>query len=221
MYKKKLIVRGHPIVNYVFDNFMIPGWSYIAGSFARWAFSPLAHPVAPSDIDIFVWNMDVFGRLKARLDIKLKIRDDNPACITYLKDDKHKALPPIQLIKPRHEGNVVTEGDVETILNNFDFTVARAAIVNKSEGLVGEEFDKHEQNKEICIKNIHCPVSSTYRILKYCKKGYNISTAELAKVFVDWENRDDAYKLRLLNLLQNSDLQQDEIDELEKLLRID
>ena len=221
MYKKKLIVRGHPIINYMFDTFMIPGWSYIAGSFARWAFSTAAHPVAPSDIDIFVWDANVYGRLKARLDYRLKIRNDNPACITYLKDDTHKTIPPIQLIKPRHEGNVVTEGDVKTILDNFDFTVTKAAIVNKNEGIIGEDFDKHEQVKKLCIQNIHCPVSSTYRVIKYCKKGYNISTAELAKVFVDWENRDDEYKLKLLALLQNSDLNQDEIDELEKLLRID
>jgi len=70
------------------------------------------------------------------------------------------------------EGAVVTIGTLEDILDNFDFTVVRAAILNRHEVMVDRDFMADEGNRRLVFKNIHCPVSSLLRALKYARKGY-------------------------------------------------
>ena len=81
--------------------------------------------------------------------------------------------------------------------------------------------------RRIVIKNIHCPISSTYRIIKYTRRGYWVNTPEILKLFVDWEDRDDEYKARLMDFFDRladgeaAEPTEQEIMEIERLLRID
>lgn len=41
------------------------------------------------------------------------------------------------------------------------------------------------------------------------------------KLLLDWESRNDSYRLRIGELMNNPDITQEDIDELEAMLRID
>jgi hypothetical protein len=222
--KRLRVKRGHDVIATVFDTFMVSRKSWIAGGFARWSLSRAEKPVEAGDLDIFCQDIDVFGNIYERfINSGFKVRNDNPACISFLKsqDEDFKHLPSIQLIKPRNEGSVVTMGTIEEIFENFDFTVTRAALYSKTKGYTDDHFKEDEERKRLQILNIHCPISSTFRIMKYNRKGYTVSIREVVKLFLDWEQRDDAYRGRLLDLLKKDLPTQEEIDELEALIRID
>ena len=56
--------------------------------------------------------------------------------------------------------------------------------------------------------------------MKYNRKGYWPSTTETVKVLIDWENRDDDYKLKIIEFLNKEDPTQEEIDMLERMMRV-
>jgi len=224
------IRRGHEIISILFDDILVEGYSWLAGGFARWALSPSDKPVPYDDVDIFCKDKDTYNYIQRIIDTSFECWHDNPACRSYKKNktvERYKNIPNVQLIKPRDDGAVITMGEIETILENFDFTVTRAAIAvdprDPSEiiGIVDEDFILDECDKSLSLKNIHCPISSTFRVIKYCRKGYSINIPEIFKLFADWDDRDDDYKLEMLELIQKEDITQDEIDRLERLLRID
>lgn len=221
--KRLRVRRGHDVIATVFDAFLIPRKSWIAGGFARWAMSRAEKPVEAGDLDIFCQDQETFYMIHERIGKLLKVRNDNPACLSFLKskEDNLKHLPSVQLIKPRNEGSVVTMGTIEEIFENFDFTVTRAALYCKTKGYADDNFKEDEERKRLRILNIHCPISSTFRIMKYNRKGYTVSIREVVKLFIDWDQRDDDYRGRLLDLLKKDIPTQEEIDELEALIRID
>lgn len=150
------------------------------------------------------------------------------------KDFKTKLLsiPDPQIIKPVIEGKIVTLGTPEEILMNFDFSVVRAAIINPNEVLVDDDFEDDEIHSRLNIKNIHCPITSLLRSCKYSRKGYFLGPAQALKLFIDWNNRGSEYQSRIIDLFTKSEMgekskdnpngiSQQEIDELEALLRID
>jgi hypothetical protein len=129
-------------------------------------------------------------------------------------------------------GAIVTLGTMEEILENFDFTVVRAGILNSKEVMVDEDFENDEKHLYLRLKNIHCPISSLLRCCKYARKGYFMRPIEALKLFNDWTDRGDEYRSRMVELFGMSGLgkksednpngmAQEEIDELESLLRID
>jgi hypothetical protein len=114
---------------------------------------------------------------------------------------------------------------METILKNFDFTIIRVGILSEEEVLADADFEHDEKNRLLRFKNIHCPVSSTLRCMKYSRKGYYLRPFESLKLFIDWSNRTDDYRAELVGFLEKADegdgLTREEVDELEKLMRID
>jgi hypothetical protein len=217
------ILRGQEQIQIIMDDFLIENMSWIAGGFARWALSPHKKPYEASDIDIFCRDKKIFGFMVNVFSHIFEIRSDNPACIAYNKSkkDRYKNLLPIQLIKPRRDSVVITEGPIEEIINGFDFPVSRAAIMTIEEGLVDDDYEDDELKKKLHLKVIHCPISSTFRVIKYCKKGYSITMREVVKLFADWSDRPESYRIKLLELIRKEEPTQDEIDNLERLLRID
>jgi hypothetical protein len=147
--------------------------------------------------------------------------------ITYRKqeDGIFQHCPNIQLIKPIKEGRVVAVGSMEEILKNFDFTVVRAAIVDEDTVLVDADFMHDEQKKILRLKNIHCPISSTLRCMKYSAKGYWLPTRQALALFLDWDARTDDYRDELIGFIMRMDsgeeLTKEEINELEALMRRD
>lgn len=201
---------------------------FICGGYARYCASPKFEPVKAGDIDIYNEGKSAFNKLKQLLKYnKLNIKAENEMAITYErpKSGEFHYMPPIQAIKPIKIAKIVSVGSKETILSNFDFTVIRAAIESPTEVLVDKDFTHDESSNVLRLKNIHCPVSSTLRCLKYASKGYWLRPLETLKLFLDWDNRSDEYRGKLIGFLDKADkgtgLTQEEVDELEALMMID
>lgn len=208
--------------------------AFICGGYARWMCSPRQEPVPPSDVDVYCFDKDTFDALRAALSATLTQKHENDVCVSFEKpkDSQHGyfSIPPVQLIKPMRHARVVTDGTMEEILKNFDFTVIRIGIQFFKEtktaiGLADADFIHDETGKILRLKNIHCPISSNYRVIKYCRRGYWIRPAQMLKLFLDWEQRDDAYRAKIVDYLTRSqsgqNLTQEEINDLEALMRID
>lgn len=180
---------------------------YICGGYVRWMCSPRRTPVPPSDIDIYCKTMDVYNQVKSHLMSSLSTKNSNDISITFFRPintaDALFGLNEIQLIQPMKKGAIVTEGSLQEILHNFDFTIARIGIdyqlwENKS-ALADSDFDRDELAKKLIFKNIHCPVSSLFRCTKYCNKGYRLKTSEIIKLFLDWEKRTPEYRKEIVS----------------------
>lgn len=200
----------------------------IAGGYVRYCASPVLNPVEAGDVDVFFRDDESFNFVKKYLESEsMKIKHENNISVTYARSTtgKFAFYPTIQLIKPTIKGAIVTKGTLNEILSNFDFTVIRAGIMNEKEALVDADFAHDEEHRYLRLKNIHCPISSTLRCLKYAKKGYFLSVTETLRLFYDWDSRDQEYRNKLLqglkDLESDKELTQEEIDELEELLRID
>lgn len=181
---------------------------YICGGYVRWMCSPRVTPVAAGDIDIYCKTMDIYNRVRAHLTTNIvSVKYTNDVSTTFFKPFNSTnplfGLKEIQLIKPMNQGAIVTEGSLQEILHNFDFTIARIGIdYNLWTGklaLADSDFDTHEIGKKLVFKNIHCPVSSLFRCIKYCNKGYRLKTAEIIKLFLDWEKRTPEYKREIVS----------------------
>ncbi len=213
--------------------------SIICGGYARYCASPLptAKVIGAGDVDMFPTTEESSKTLLEALKIMgFEITHENHVSITLKPSEAKKieleSFPTPQIIKPIIEGKIVALRTPEEILENFDFTIVRAAILSSKEILVDENFEEDEKHKILRLKNIHCPISSLLRCCKYARKGYFMRPMEALKLFQDWTNRGETYQTRIIELFmesahgkvseQNPDgMTQEEIDELEALLRID
>ncbi len=223
----------------VFYNLCEKHGAVICGGYARYCASPRPTPsVLPAgDVDFFPKSEDASkGLLQDLTAMGFVTRHENHISITMKpteeKSEELSYLPVPQIIKPVIEGAIVTLGTMEEILENFDFTVVRAGILNSKEVMVDEDFENDEKHLYLRLKNIHCPISSLLRCCKYARKGYFMRPTEALKLFNDWTDRGDEYRSRMVELFGMSGLgkksednpngmTQEEIDELESLLRID
>jgi hypothetical protein len=216
------IERNIDLLNYLFDN-IIQEEGFICGGFARYCCSPKKNPTIAKDIDVYCFE-NSFESIKQRLfSLGYSIQFESDIAISYKYLFSNDKIP-IQLIKPINVGNIVATGTIETILNNFDFTIARCGIYKKENiltAIADNDFLKDEKKKTLQIKNIHCPVAQVYRVSKYMEKGYRLPTLEVVKILEDWVQRDDTYKSKLLSFLTKENPTQDEIQHMEKLLHID
>jgi len=202
--------------------------AFVCGGYARYCASPNTDKRLSKawDVDVYCQDVAIFEALKSYFEAALlETRHENDLAITYKKPKDSTNVffkcPIIQLIKPLEMGAIVTKGSVERVLENFDFTVVRCAIVPEGV-LVDVDFIADESKKFLRIKKIHCPVSSLLRFMKYARKGYNTGPAELIKLFADWDRRSLEYRERIVELFSKiGELTQEEIDQLERLLRID
>lgn len=198
---------------------------YICGGIVRWMCSPKYEPVPASDIDIYAVDQTHYLELKSYIENDLNASEyhENRMAHTY-RQREGSVLPRLQLIKPVEEGRVVSTGNFEDILRNFDFTVVRIGLMNDYVALADPMWRDDELNKRIRLRNIHCPISSTSRILKYTKKGYWCPPSEILRLFEDWDNRGDDYKANIIELFMRSlsgEITEEEVDVLENLMRID
>ena len=200
------INRGHfsqidRLFNMFRGAYRSPVDAFICGGYVRWACSPLGDPVPPQDLDIYCSTEDVFNKLRGfftRIGLRAKLV--NEVSVTYHRgnNDIWATLPPIQLIKPLQEGRMMTTGSMTDILANFDFSIIRcgfdAELFSRRVAMCDVDFEKDETAKRLVLKNIHCPVSSMFRCIKYCNRGYKLATHEMLKLFVDWETRPPEYR---------------------------
>ena len=204
--------------------------AFICGGYVRYMASPNTNPVPAGDVDVYCIDPDTFSDLKERFQKDgLKIRHENPMAITYRRckgDHIYSACPTIQLIKPIKEGKIVAFGSMKEVIENFDFTIIRIGLDpnDKYQALADADFIHDEKNLILRLKNIHCPVSSTLRCMKYAKKRYWLPAFQTLRLFLDWDQRSDEYREKLFeffNKFEGDGLTQEEINELEALMRID
>lgn len=224
------VVRGYSEIAHIWDalSTVTECRSFICGGYVRFMCSPRLRPEPAGDVDIYSQSKDDADALVLHLKAQgMSVKHENDISITFDRPDKNHRWhtnPIIQVVKPINEGAIVATGDIGTILKNFDFTVIRAGLLSPSHALVDCDYKHDEGSRLLRIKNIHCPVSSLLRCMKYARKGYFLRPAEAMKLFADWQGRDDNYRLKIIELFQSSalgNISQEEIDELERLMRID
>lgn len=189
--------RNQDVIDLVFD--LTGGQGFICGGFARYALSPVDKPVVLGDIDVYCGTQEVFMSIADRFRC-------NPACkqrgaseieVKYdfmIEDGYEKHSYSIQLIRPIAIFNMVSDGDWTNVLKHFDFTIAMCAILPNGKAYKHSDFDHHEIEQRLVINNIHCPISSTMRVIKYTKRGYVISSQQLLLLFLDYESRSPEWK---------------------------
>lgn len=202
--------------------------SFICGGYARYMCSPKHKPESATDVDIYSQNQEDFDALKNIFTGRyaLEVNHENDVSLTFKipKDNDLQYCQVIQLIKPENKGAIVAAGDMQIILSNFDFTVVRVGLVSPTQALADADFLHDEKNGLLRLKNIHCPISSILRCMKYSRKGYFLKPSQAFKLFADWDARDEEYRAKIASLIRKSEEQnmtQKEIDQLEALMRID
>jgi len=207
--------------------------SMVCGGYARYCASQQRNPPHATDVDLFpqseTGHEELIAAIKA---IGFEVKHENEISVTFKTLDEHSDVrwtvcPVIQVIKPVLEGAIVTVGPMEEILNNFDFTIVRAAILNPTTALVDEDFHADDMAWKLRLKNIHCPISSLMRCVKYSKKGYWLGLMESVRLFLDWNERGEEYQDKLIDLIEKmktpdgEEPNKEDIEELEKLMNID
>lgn len=227
------IRRGFTEIKPVYDfllNEINNGDCIICGGYVRYMCSTHSNPAKAGDVDLYFKSEEVFNEIKDRLiKVGFESKHENDICVSFklISDVESKffGTPQIQLIKPIVDGSIVATGDMEEILSNFDFTVVRAGFVSPEVAFVDADFIHDESKRILRIKNIHCPISSTLRCMKYSKKGYWLPPLQCCRLFIDWEDRDQEYRDKIIHFLTEADkgegLTETDINELEKLMRID
>lgn len=221
------LIRGFGEIKALY--YLIGQHAFICGGYARYCASPTVEPIPAKDIDVYCKDEGVFEMLKNALmkEFSLEIKHENDVSITFkrAKEGPFKFYLPIQLIKPMEMARIVTNGELEKILSNFDFTIIRAAILDADTVLVDADFMHDEESKILRLKNIHCPVSSTLRCMKYSRKGYWLKPIECLKLFNDWERRGAEYRTKLVDFITQANggegLSKEDVEELERMMMID
>jgi hypothetical protein len=222
------IVRGFTEIEPVY-NVLREFNAFICGGYVRYMASSRIKPAPAGDVDIYSNDSNVYNELisKLRRVGRLRKKHENDVSVTFHqpKSGPFQYCPTIQLIKPIRDGAIVAVGSMREILSNFDFSVVRCGLVSPTEALVDRNFLNDERDAKLRLKNIHCPISSTLRCMKYARKGYYMRPMETLKLFVDWTNRDEEYRQKIIAFLEKSEgpdgLTNEEIEEFEAMMRID
>jgi hypothetical protein len=222
-FRQVKLIRGFTEIQELY-NIIYPLGGMIIGGYARYCCSPNKSPVVATDVDVYCSTMEVFVNIRKALNRRtseLKVSFETANAISYTTHGDWNHVPMVQLVKPINNGHKIVSGDVTTIMENFDFTITRAYIMNSGTCLVDKDFMFDEERMFLRIKNIHCPISSTFRFMKYRLKGYTTGAREVFKLFKDWDNRDQEYLDSLETFLMLKNPSQKEIEEGEALLNID
>lgn len=233
MNETKEINRGLKEIQIVLDAIYEHG--IVAGGYARYCLSPkinlgLDNVVEAGDVDIFCFTENDYEPIKQNLLAKnfiVKIETDYAVSFDYIKSDNPKpktfkdlvkqthvpdyAGPPVQLIKPLIRRGLKTFGHPEEIIDNFDFSVIKAGIVedvlNRGSyiGLVNINFDKDEIDNRIVIGKVVCPINQVLRLVKYGKKGYQFSMGEVMKILNAWDQYTPEIKTQINEMVNKLD----------------
>jgi hypothetical protein len=195
--------------------------SFIAGGAVRALYNK--EPV--SDIDMFCREPEAFGTLKEKLvEDGFEKQFENPMLARFIKKSKFtKNSLTVDAVVPRAAEFTVTYGAIDEVIENFDFTVSRAAILadntfGQPNVLVDKDFEKDCKEKVLRIRHIVCPLGAVRRINKYVAKGYKISLTEIVKLFQEYRRRDMA---ELEALLGRNDLTEEEVARLLHFVYVD
>lgn len=172
-WQKFPVVRGFTAIEKIFP--IVSGRGYIGGSYAAFMAYLGDNPVLPNDLDIFARSERDAKRM-ARF-FGDRFADENEVAISI---SRPRGLPdlPIQIIKP----NPKWANFPDDILNDFDFDICRAVLIDKDTILADERVGFHDGK----ILRVNNPLRSLKRVLKYHDRGVEFSDHELLKLFQAW-----------------------------------
>jgi hypothetical protein len=163
---------------------LTPHDCYIAGGYARWACSPRSDTPLPTDIDVVCPSKEQFKAAKKTVltDGGEKLRDTKFSFTFSGYDSPLK----IQLLKTFH-------GDtLEEALSEIDFSVCRVALITTYDGIADRNFLKDERASRLRVMAIEkqSVVNTFCRLLRYARKGYDISQTDITRVLKVIQNAD-------------------------------
>lgn len=134
---------------------------YVAGG----AFKNLLSDEKPKDIDVFFDNeSDYLAARNRLLDPEIVVyENDNALCLNF---DGQR----VELIKSQ-------TGDVQSMLDRFDFTIAKFAMWKDDDQFYvqyHEKFFEHLFQKKLVIDSLPHPLNTFERVLKYSRYGYTL-----------------------------------------------
>lgn len=155
---------------------LTPHDCYIAGGYARWACSPRSDSPLPTDIDVVCPSEERFAAAKKTVlaDGGIALRDTEFSFTFSGYDSPLK----IQLLK-------TYRGDsLEEAMSEIDFSVCRVALISLHDGLADRRFLQDERASRLRVVYIQekTVVNTFCRLLRYARKGYDISQADIFKV---------------------------------------
>ncbi len=149
---------------------------FITGGYARWACSPRECSPKPSDIDVICLSDSAINKAREQLqrDGACLVRETEFS-FTY-KGYGSKLY--IQLLK-NYQG-----GELQDALGKIDFSVCRVALTSIHAGVAHHLFEPDELNSKltVCYVDSTCVVNTVCRLLRYARKGYDISQLDVIKV---------------------------------------
>jgi len=165
---------GNRQIQYMINMFSQSVYVHICGGIARFCASPLDSPELPRDIDLYCINDWWYERVpkwlvseglyEESIELGEHIRQLNPTSSSGYTF-------PVQVMSPKFGKSV------EEILDGFDFSICRAAIVSDKEALVDVDFMEHESKKLLHLRRPASNRELVARTLKYLNKGYKVPTA--------------------------------------------
>ena len=210
--------------------------SFISGGYARYCMSKAHNPIKPADLDIFssdktnheaivrdfmdqysidgdVFKSDVLGRDQENDDLDREDvweggKKETDFSISF-KMNVHQypefaGISSIQFIKPSEKR--VATGPLISILNAFDFTICKVALISKHIGIYHEGMQDDEMDRLLRINGeIKNPIATFARIIKYVKKGYNPSPLTVIQILNAWKKSGD--EIQLENLVEMAQYQ--------------
>lgn len=199
MFVETPIIRGFDVIAPLFD--LLGSRGVICGGYARFCASPTVAPPAADDVDVYCHQSEDYESLKEELCKHLSIAVESNRAVTFRPSNEGRLafVPKVQLVKPVAKFRMVTVGSAQEVIDNFDFTVVRAAILNPATVLVDADFHADETARRLRLKNIHCPISSTLRCTKYVGRGYTLMPFDCLALFLDWDSRDAEYRRELVD----------------------
>lgn len=157
-----------------------------------------------SDYDVYFYNtsdlnsfLEYLRTLESKLGEKIKVKTVNSSlnAVTFevtsmnwgSETDDNKIL--LQVIQKCTVGDYATQSDYNPVplLESFDFTICMAALDIQSEQFIlYKDFLTHLCARRLVFntKVMKYPICSLHRMLKYIKKGFNISGVEVIKIAI-------------------------------------
>lgn len=219
------LVAGHHQYGLV-EKFLADG-CFVAGSFASWCATPpyLVTPTGkfvdqpastPSDVDIFCRNVYAYNEMVANATANgYNIVSDNWNVTTLTVAGSMENLllgypRTIQIVRPRPLRNGTTTSNPEEIIASFDFTIARAFVLDSETVRVDYRFMDDMARGNLNIVKIHCPIGGLLRVIKYLGKGYKISSFGLMQILSYARHHPDEIFDELMDMLKAVQDYQDE-----------
>lgn len=149
---------------------------YIAGGYARWACSERHDSPRPNDIDVIALTEESFSSAAEHLKV-CGARQTKSTEFSLTFEGLDCDLP-IQLLKNYKCGTL------DAALDKIDFSVCRVVLIDRHTGRADARFRQHEREGRLSILHIDTSVinNTVCRMLRYARKGYDISQEDVLKV---------------------------------------